>query len=81
MDNKSETLKKRKSKILELKEKNVNLYPNDFVVRHTIRDIINLLSESPETVSENGPVFTVAGRMMAINRFGKASHSQIWSMN
>ncbi len=73
MDKKSEIFEKRKSKILELKKKNINLFPNDFVVRHTIRDIKNLLSDSPETVSENGPVFTVAGRMIAINRFGKAS--------
>ena len=73
MDKKSEILEKRKSKILELKKKNINLFPNDFVVQHTIKDIKKILAESPETVSENDPIFTVAGRMMAINRFGKAS--------
>jgi len=55
------------------KRNNINLYPNDFVVLHTIGDIKMAVEDAPDSLAEDGPVFVVAGRMMAINRFGKAS--------
>jgi len=73
MDKKSDIIEKRKKKLLDLKRNNINLYPNDFVVLHTVRDINKAIEDAPDSLTEDGPVFVVAGRMMAINRFGKAS--------
>ncbi len=73
MDKKSDIIEKRKKKLLELKKNNIDLYPNDFVVLHTVSDIKNAVKDAPDSLTEDGPVFVVAGRMMAINRFGKAS--------
>ncbi|MBW1940588.1 MAG: lysine--tRNA ligase [Deltaproteobacteria bacterium] len=66
-------MEQRRKKNQELKNTNVNLFPNDFSVSHTINDIKDTIEDSPESLSEEDPVFSVAGRMMAINRFGKSS--------
>lgn len=73
MEIKSEIIKKRKKKIVDLMDKNINLFPNDFIVSHTVQDIKQAIIDAPDSFTENDPVFVVAGRMMAINRFGKAS--------
>lgn len=73
MEIKSEIIKKRKKKIVDLMDKNINLFPNDFIVSHTVQDIKQAIIDTPDSFTENDPVFVVAGRMMAINRFGKAS--------
>lgn len=72
-ENKSDVLEKRKEKLLELKKSNINLYPNDFIVSHTVSDIETAVSQAGDTLTEETPVFTIAGRMMAINRFGKSA--------
>jgi len=73
MDQKSDIIEKRKKKLLDLQRNNINLYPNDFVVLHTVGDIKKAVEDVSDSLDEEGPVFVVAGRMMAINRFGKAS--------
>ncbi|MBF0389644.1 MAG: lysine--tRNA ligase [Desulfamplus sp.] len=80
MEESSELLKARKEKIKELKESGVSLYPNDFKVSHTIGELHQFTTLSPEalleksiTFGENGITFSAAGRMMAINNFGKSS--------
>jgi lysyl-tRNA synthetase class 2 len=73
MNKKSDIIEKRKKKLLDLKKNNINLYPNDFVVLHTVSDIKKAVKDAPDSLTEDEPVFVVAGRMMAINRFGKAS--------
>ena len=73
MDKKSDIIEKRKKKLLDLKKNNINPYPNDFVVLHTVSDIKMTVNDAPDSLTEDSPVFVVAGRMMAINRFGKAS--------
>ncbi|MCP4115173.1 MAG: lysine--tRNA ligase [Desulfobacteraceae bacterium] len=73
MDETSTLLKARKEKLNEMIENGVNLYPNDFRVSHTIEDLKELIDKQPETLGEEGPVFSIAGRMMAINKFGKSS--------
>jgi len=73
MDKKSAVIENRKQKLSDLKNNNINLYPNDFVVLHTVRDIMNTVEGSPESLTPDTPVFVVAGRMMAVNRFGKAA--------
>lgn len=73
MEKDSELIQKRKDKFDELKLNNLLLFPNDFKVSHTINEIHGITGKTPETVKEDGPIFNVAGRMMAINRFGKTA--------
>ena len=73
MEKSKDILQKRKDKIQALKSQGINLFPNDLQVPHTIGDIQEALKDSPGTLGEDGPEFVVAGRMMAINRFGKSS--------
>lgn len=63
----------RREKNEEIRESGVNLYPNDFRVSHTVKNILEVIDTAPETLGEEGPRFTTAGRMVAINKFGKSS--------
>jgi len=73
MEKNSELLQTRKAKIEELKKNQVNLFPNDFVVSHTVADIQTAIDQSTAPLTEDEPVFVAAGRMMAINSFGKSA--------
>jgi lysyl-tRNA synthetase class 2 len=73
MDKKSAIIENRKKKLEDLKNKNINIFPNDFNVLHTVRDIMKAVENSPDSLSQDDPVFVVAGRMMAVNRFGKTA--------
>ncbi len=73
IDKTSEILQRRIEKIHELRSQGFRLFPNDFKVSHTIKDIGDAIEADPSKITENGPVFTTAGRMMAINRFGKST--------
>ena len=73
MEKTSELLQNRKAKIDELKKNQVNLFPNGFVVSHTVADIQTAIDQSSDTLTEDEPVFITAGRMMAINSFGKSA--------
>lgn len=67
----SEIIQKRKDKFDTLKQSKLQLFPNDFRVSHTVNEIKALVEKSPETLKADSPSFAVAGRMVAINRFGK----------
>ena len=69
----SDVLDKRRQKIDQLRAEKVSLYPNNFTPSHSIGDVWALIDEEPESLSEDTPVFAVAGRLMAINRFGKSA--------
>ena len=73
MKKESDIIEHRRKKLEELKEKQINLFPNDFAVSHNIVNILDIVEKTPEAVTEKEPVFSVAGRVMAINRFGKSS--------
>ncbi|BBO81380.1 lysine--tRNA ligase [Desulfosarcina ovata subsp. sediminis] len=73
MDNAKDLLSKRKEKADGLKADGINLFPNGFTANHTIRDISAHIETLPEEQKEDTAGFTVAGRMMAINRFGKSA--------
>jgi lysyl-tRNA synthetase class 2 len=73
MEKISELLQKRKEKIEELKRNNINLFPNGYVVSHTVNDIRKIVEKNPESLTEKEPLFASAGRMMAINKFGKSA--------
>jgi len=69
----STPIEQRRKKIAELRRQKIDLFPNDFKVLHVIAEVNEAIKSSPESVTENDPVFTVAGRIMAINRFGKSA--------
>ncbi|GBC60054.1 lysine--tRNA ligase [Desulfonema ishimotonii] len=73
MEKTSDLVGKRRQKIAELKESGVNLFPNDVDVSHTVLEVQARTENAQEPLTEASPVFSVAGRMMAINRFGKSS--------
>jgi len=73
MDKDSDVVAKRKQKIDELKHLDIELFPNDFAVTHTIGEIKDIIENAQWAADQESPAFSVAGRMMAINRFGKAS--------
>ncbi len=73
MDKTSKLLTLRKEKIEELKEEGVNLYPNDFKPDYTVPQIKTIIENEENTLGDEGRVFNLAGRMMAINKMGKSS--------
>ncbi|MGD9308079.1 MAG: lysine--tRNA ligase [Desulfosarcina sp.] len=73
MDNLKDLLSKRKAKAAGLQADGVNLFPSGFSVSHTIKDITQHIQSLPEGQQEDATAFSVAGRMMAINRFGKSA--------
>ena len=73
MEKTSELIQKRKNKFDLLKQNHLQLFPNDFKVSHTINEIHGIIDKAPKAVKEDEPVFNLAGRMMAINRFGKTA--------
>jgi len=73
MEKASDFIEQRRKKLSDLKQNNICLFPNDFSVTHTVGDIREAIETSADAFTEDTPVFIVAGRMMAINRFGKSS--------
>jgi lysyl-tRNA synthetase, class II len=77
MDTTGDVIQKRYEKIETLKRSGISLYPNDFKVSHTIGEILSVVQDAPETLSEQGPFFEIAGRLMAVNHFGKAAFVRV----
>ena len=65
--------RQKQDKIEALRRSGINPYPNDFTPTHDVAELRARIETAPETLSEEDPVFVVAGRIMAINRFGKAA--------
>ena len=72
-DSASDILEKYRQKAEDLKNKGYELYPNHFTVQHTVSQIRRQVDDDPESITETDPVFAIAGRIMAINRFGKTT--------
>jgi len=72
MENTSDLVARRRDKSLSLQKAGIDLFPNDFSVSHTVGDVRDVLKD-PDSVSENEPIFSLAGRIMAVNRFGKTT--------
>ena len=73
MAKKSDLLQKRKEKIEELRKGDINPFPNGYTVPHTVGDIREAIEKSPDTLTDAEPIFVTAGRMMAVNSFGKSA--------
>ncbi len=72
-ENTNKVVKQRKVKINELKQNNIKLYPNDFKISHSIKEIHSIIEKNPDSLGEDGIKFSIAGRMMAVNKMGKSS--------
>ena len=73
MKKESDILEQRRQKIEQLREAGTEPFPNDFRVSHTIRQIKALIADPSQTLTEDEPLFACAGRIMAVNKFGKAA--------
>jgi len=73
MDKTSKLLQVRQEKIKELKEKGISLYPNDFKPSCSVSEVKKVVLNEPDSLGEKGRQFSLAGRMMAINKMGKSS--------
>ena len=82
MDQLNQLLVQRRKKADELAELNVALYANDFKPTHHISEVLSSASAKEIAADiEDGPdilaSFQVAGRIMALRKFGKASFLHI----
>lgn len=73
MEERNELEKIRFEKLQTLKKEGFS-YPNDVKVTATSTQV---LSKEPEAVPENGPRFTVAGRIVLLRNMGKAAFAQV----
>jgi lysyl-tRNA synthetase class 2 len=78
MDETSELIQQRIKKMEMLRKDGIDPYPNDFRATHTSRDLhMTFSSLSDEELKLVEKTFSLAGRIMAIRDFGKASFIQI----
>ncbi|MBZ4684688.1 MAG: lysS [Desulfomicrobiaceae bacterium] len=74
----AQILRHRKEKAKFLRDAGVALYPNDFRRTHLVADILAAHGEEDAAALEATPVpVTVAGRIMALRSFGKATFFHI----
>lgn len=71
----NQVLKQRRKKAEELAELDVELYSNDFKPTHQVTDILPE-STDPEAPLEGGSM-SLAGRIVAMRKFGKAAFLQV----
>jgi lysyl-tRNA synthetase class 2 len=78
MDEVSDLFQQRIRKRESLKREGIDPYPNQFKVTHTSKDIHEAYdSLSDEELKSIQEIFCLAGRILAIRNFGKASFIQI----
>lgn len=78
MDDTSELIQQRIKKLETLRKEGIDPYPNDFKVSHTSKDLHDRFGHlSDEALRSLEETFSLAGRIMAIRDFGKASFIQI----
>lgn len=74
MEDLSEQMEVRREKLLALKGSGLPLYPNDFKPSHVTSEIINHFGAlTDEQLSAQSDPFSLAGRIMSVRSFGKAS--------
>ena len=78
MDEASELFQQRVQKLESLRKEGVDPFPNNFKVTHTSKDIQQRFdSQSDDELKSVEETFSLAGRIMAIRDFGKASFIHI----
>lgn len=74
MDDVNEQMEVRRRKLLKLKDSGYSLYPNDFRPSHLTGEILaDFGALADDQLKALGPSFSLAGRIMSIRSFGKAS--------
>jgi len=74
MDETTEQTEVRRQKLLKLKDAGAPLYPNDFKPEHLSADLLARYGELPDDrLAALTEKFSLAGRIMALRSFGKAS--------
>ena len=73
MKKESDILEQRREKIRQLRADGIDPFPNDFVVSHTIGQIKAMIDDATQNITEKNPLFVCAGRIIAVNKFGKAA--------
>jgi lysyl-tRNA synthetase, class II len=63
----------RKQKIQTLRESGINPFPSFFPVSHTVAEVLRLIEKEAAPGPDDSPALTLAGRIIAINKFGKSS--------
>ncbi len=63
----------RKEKIRDLRRSGIDVYPNDFSVTHTVGEIVRATGSQEADVAAGNTAIKTAGRIMAVNRFGKSA--------
>jgi lysyl-tRNA synthetase class 2 len=71
VDHSSQLIEQRREKAKALEEDGVELYPNDFEVTHTVKNVKE--SIVGQDGSLDGIVFSVAGRIVGLRSFGRAA--------
>jgi len=78
MDEASELFQQRVRKLEALKGEGIDPYPNHFKVTHTSKDIHEAYDSLPDgELKSIKEIFCLAGRILAIRDFGKASFIQV----
>ncbi len=69
----NQLIQNRNAKMDELKAAGIPLYPNGFQISHTVADILAALPAKDAAAQAPAANIKAAGRIMALNRFGKAT--------
>lgn len=78
VEEQKELFRQRKRKAEELKQKGFSLYPNSFRVSHSIGQILHAYANfNDEDLQKLNEHFSLAGRLMRLNNFGKAAFGHI----
>lgn len=74
----NQTLKQRREKAQSLEDTGVKLYSNSFTPKNSIKELLPRGEALQAREKEEGsPVYTIAGRIMAMRKFGKAAFCHI----
>ncbi len=78
MEEQKELFKQRKKKAEELKQRGIPIYPNSFRISHSIGEIFSSYGHlSAEELQKLNDHFSLAGRLMRLNDFGRAAFGHI----
>ncbi len=73
MEKEGDLLVRRREKLIALRRDGFNPFPNRFQCRHTVAEVLAGSDGASESPGPEATRYQLAGRIMAINRMGKAS--------
>jgi len=72
-DDTLDLMAKQRQKLAALRAEGIAPFPNTFRVSHSVAEILALTADGETALREDAPRFAAAGRLMAVNRFGKST--------